>query len=164
MGTIEKQQTIKNMCPADQNAADEFLKDMAIDVLARTIYGEARSETLEGMKAVAHVVLNRVAKAKKNNGKYWWGHDVITVCQKPYQFSCWNPGDPNRKKLMSVGRKSSSFRKCIEVATLAVNGDLGKDITNGADHYHTTAVAPKWSLGRKPISQFGTHVFFKLEG
>lgn len=40
-----------------------------VDVLARTIYGEARGESISGMEAVAFVVLNRVAFSKRR-GRY----------------------------------------------------------------------------------------------
>ena len=43
-----------------------------IDVLARTIYGEARGESISGQGAIASVVLNRVAFSKRR-GRYWWG-------------------------------------------------------------------------------------------
>lgn len=156
--------TIIEMNQGDQSAANEFLKELEIDVLARTLYGEARSETREGMEAVAHVILNRVSHAQSKGGKFWWGHDVITVCQMPYQFSCWNPTDPNRVKLMSVTMDDVNFVSCMRVARRAVYRQLGGDMTNGADHYHTVAVAPFWSKGKTPIAQFGTHIFFKLEG
>ncbi len=160
MGTTHQ---IIEMKDGDQAAADDFIKGLEVDVLARTIYGEARSESQQGMEAVAHVVLNRAKHAQSKGGKFWWGNDIVSVCQTPYQFSCWNPGDPNRPKLMAVDAKDIHFATCLRIARRAVYGDLGADITNGADHYHTTAVAPKWSLGIKPIAQFGTHVFFKLE-
>ena len=62
------------------------------EVLARTLYGEARGEGLPGIEAVACVILNRVAFAKAR-GRYWWGNTVSQVCLKPGQFSCWNAGD-----------------------------------------------------------------------
>ena len=42
------------------------------DILARTIYGEARGESISGQEAIASVILNRVAIAK-SRGRYWWG-------------------------------------------------------------------------------------------
>ena len=151
------------MKKGDEIAANEFLKELEVDVLARTIYGEARSETHAGMEAVAHVILNRVAHAKSKGNKFWWGHDIVTVCQMPYQFSCWNPGDPNRQKLMNVTKNNIHFATCLRIARRAVYEQLGDDITHGADHYHTTPVKPKWSRNKNPIAQFGTHVFFRLE-
>ena len=157
MGTIDQ-----TLSPDDEKDAQEFMREMEIDVLARTLYGEARGETRQGMEAVAHVILNRVAQAKKSSGDYWWGNNIVSVCQTPYQFSCWNPGDPNRQKLMAVTADNKKFATCLRIARRAVYGQLGTDITNGANHYHTTAVSPKWSVGQTPIAQFGTHVFFKL--
>ena len=81
---------------ANDTHAAEFLKNLEVDVLARTIWGEARGEGKEGMEAVASVILNRTEIAKRLDG-YWWGNTIIQVCQKPYQFSCWNKLDPNFK-------------------------------------------------------------------
>jgi spore germination cell wall hydrolase CwlJ-like protein len=155
--------TALTMQDRDEEAANQFLKEMEIDVLARTLYGEARSEGQKGMEAVAHVVLNRVKHASSKGGQFWWGHDIITVCQMPYQFSCWNPGDPNRTKLMAVDEADIHFATCMRIARRAVIGQLGNDPTFGADHYHTVSVTPKWSQDEVPIAQIGAHVFFRLE-
>ena len=53
------------------------------------------------MEAVAAVILNRVRIARERGG-YWWGDTIIRVCQKPYQFSCWNKHDPNYGRLLRV--------------------------------------------------------------
>lgn len=45
------------------------------DILARTIYGEARGESISGQEAIASVILNRVAFAKRR-GRYWWGNTI----------------------------------------------------------------------------------------
>lgn len=62
------------------------------DLLAWTLWGEARSETLAGQIAVAWTIRSRVNDGK---AKSWWGEGYAGVCQKPYQFSCWNKNDPN---------------------------------------------------------------------
>lgn len=49
------------------------MSEKETDILARTIYGEARGESISGMEAVASVVLNRVAFAKRR-GRFWWGN------------------------------------------------------------------------------------------
>lgn len=64
---------------------------------AKTIWAEARGEPLEGQIAVANVILNRARQGG------WWGDDVVKVCRKPKQFSCWNNGDPNRAKMNGLG-------------------------------------------------------------
>jgi spore germination cell wall hydrolase CwlJ-like protein len=148
----------------DTPAAKAFLSELEIDVLARTLWGEARSEGANGMRAVAHVILNRVLIAEANGGEYWWGHDVITVCQKPYQFSCWNPADPNRPKLMKVDEADTEFATALRIARRAVLGCLGDDITRGADHYHTVDILPFWAKGERPAVTIGRHHFYKLDG
>jgi N-acetylmuramoyl-L-alanine amidase len=134
-----------------------------IDILARTLWGEARNEGTKGMEAVACVVLNRVEIAKKNGGKYWWGNTVIDVCQKPFQFSCWNMRDPNRAKLIAVTDKNIHFATALRIARRAISGVL-HDYTCGATHYHTAAVSPKWAQGVVPDVIIGHHIFYKLEG
>ena len=156
-------QALEELPIKDTPAAKAFLNELEIDVMARTLWGEARSETTKGMEAVAHVILNRVKQAEGHNGEYWWGHDIITVCQKPYQFSCWNPADPNRPKLMAVTDKDIHFATCLRIARRAVLGQLGEDITNGADHYHTRDIIPFWAEGQMPVARIGHHLFYKLE-
>lgn len=129
-----------------------------VDVLARTLYGEARGESVRGKEAVAAVVLNRVRRARGAGG-YWWGDSVEAVCLKPWQFSCWNAADPNRKKLLAVTADNKVFASCLRIARRAVAGGL-PDPTGGATHYHTDAVRPPWSKGRVPSAVIGAHLFY----
>lgn len=159
MDTQSKLIPIQNTQSADTSSAD-FLKEIEIDVLARTLWGEARGEGSTGMEAVASVILNRVEVAKRHNG-YWWGNTIIQVCQKPYQFSCWNKLDPNFKKLTSVTADDMHFATALRVARRAVLGFI-KDATLGATHYHTLAILPNWAKGKKPTTHIGHHVFYTL--
>ncbi len=133
-----------------------------VEVLARTLYGEARGEELAGIEAVASVILNRVAFAKRR-GRYWWGNDVKSVCLKPAQFSCWNANDPNRKKLLALSPRDPAYRLCKRIAKRAVAGELS-DQTDGATHYHTHAVDPFWARGHVPVAEIGNHLFYKNIG
>src|SRR5690349_18676751 len=63
-------------------------------LLAMCIFGEARGEEYEAKVGVGCVVRNRVG----HQGKY--GHGYQGVILKPYQFSCFNHGDPNAPKLL----------------------------------------------------------------
>ncbi|MFV0626348.1 MAG: cell wall hydrolase [Alphaproteobacteria bacterium] len=129
------------------------------EVLARTIYGEARGEDLEGKKAIACVILNRVRLAKQNKKYVWWGSTIKEVCIKPWQFSCWNENDPNSKKIKAIKESDPTFRDCLIVAENAVNGLL-QDTTNGATHYHTKKIMPKWARVKKPCAEIGNHLFY----
>ena len=141
--------------------AEEFYKELEVDVLARTIWGEARAEGHIGMEAVAAVVLNRVKVADAHDGKYWWGHNIIGVCQKPYQFSCWNRSDPNFQKLQTVDESNLYFVTSLRIARRAVYSRL-TDPTGGATHYHADYVSPYWAKNEVPTATIGRHIFYKL--
>jgi spore germination cell wall hydrolase CwlJ-like protein len=128
------------------------------DILARTLYGEARGEDLAGIEAVACVIMNRVALAQCRGG-YWWGNDVVQVCLKAGQFSCWNKGDPNREKLLRVSERDQAYRLCRRVANRAIGGKLA-DAVHGATHYHTLQCDPWWARGHVPVCEIGNHVFY----
>lgn len=129
------------------------------DILARTIYGEARGELVRGQEAVAAVIINRVRRARDRGGRYWWGSTIEEVCTKPWQFSCWNAKDPNRGKIVDVTPENRIFQTCLRVARRAVSGTLA-DTTNGATHYHTKGIRPAWSRRRSPCVEIGQHQFY----
>jgi hypothetical protein len=129
----------------------------AIDVMARTIWGEARGEGRAGMEAVASVICRR-AKFPR-----WWGHDIRSVCLAPSQFSCWLPSDPNRAKLEAVDSSDEDFVVAMDVAEKAV-ADLLSDPTHDADSYANLSVShPRWADAAKQTAIIGHHTFFRLE-
>lgn len=137
----------------------DFYEKTAIDVLARTIWGEARGEGDLGMQAVANVVLNRRDLAHSGEVT-WWGRDIVQICQKPYQFSCWNRSDPNFKKLEQIDARDLYFATAIRIARRAVAGCLS-DVTGGATHYHAAGISPYWARGQRPLKVIGDHIFYK---
>lgn len=145
--------------PEDKKA-EIFYRALELDVLARTLYGEARGEGAGGMQAVANVVMNRVKFAQAQGG-FWWGNNVIQVCQKPYQFSCWNRSDPNFRKLQAVEESDLYFATARRVGARALAGTLD-DLTNGATHYHAQGYAPYWAKGVEPTATIGRHVFYNV--
>ena len=145
--------------PADTKM-HEFYRGLEIDTLARTIWGEARGEGNVGMQAVANVVLNRAAIAQEQ-GKFWWGNNIIQICQKPYQFSCWNRSDPNFRKLQEVDESNLYFATAMRIARRAALGAL-EDITGSATHYHAAGVEPYWAKKQKPTAVIGRHIFYRV--
>ncbi len=130
--------------------------DAELDTMARTIWGEARGEAFAGKVAVAWVIRNRVEHPR------WWGRGIAEVCMKPFQFSCWNPGDPNEKKCRAVSADDPAFVECLAAARACLEGKL-PDPTNGSDHYHVDAGEPPyWAKGRAPLVAIGRHEFYKL--
>ena len=121
------------------------------DLLARTIYGEARGEGKKGMQAVANVVMNRVKKGG------WWGASIKDVVLKPYQFSCWNENDPNRAIILKA--TDAQLKQAREIADAAIAGTL-PDITGGATHYHAKSITPYWAASLTKTASIGNHVFY----
>jgi len=140
-----------------------------IDILAKTIFGEARGEPLAGQIAIGWVVINRATIDLKGDGKPdWWGEGIRGVCLAPWQFSAWNPDDPNRALLDRITTRDPTFHYCYAVAALTVAAARGMpvdgawlDRTNGATHYYRAgSPVPKWARDRKPVGAIGHHLFF----
>jgi spore germination cell wall hydrolase CwlJ-like protein len=130
------------------------------DILARTLWGEARGESLTGQIAVAWTIRNRVNDGKARS---WWGEGYAGVCQKPYQFSCWNKSDPNFPYLSGAKPiPGVEFARAQKAADLVMYG-VEQDPTGGATHYYATTMpkAPAWAAGAKQTLKLERHVFFK---
>lgn len=101
------------------------------DILARTLWGGARGEGTAGQIAVAWTIKNRVIDGKTSS---WWGECYAGVCQKPWQFSCWNKTD--QKYQFLIGVKQIPFRElaqCRIAADKVIDGAV-PDPTGGATH------------------------------
>ncbi len=132
----------------------------ALDILARTLWGEARGECETGRRAVAWVVRNRAQRAPA----YGWPAAVDAVCLQPWQFSCWNANDPNRALLQRLSEEDPLYLACLETARLVTEGGVD-DPTHGADHYLNPAAVrrlPRWAKGRSPVAVVGAHHFHRL--
>lgn len=131
-------------------------QDTAIDTMARTLWGEARGEPLQGILAVAAVILNRAMHPHV----HWWGTTVVGVCRARKQFSCWNSTDPNLPKLLAVTLDNDRFRICWRVAQDAMGGKLQDLCKLGATHYHTKSISPSWAERKVPCADIGNHLFY----
>lgn len=148
--------------PSEPDAMGHLLyREMEVETLARTLWGEARGEGTIGMQAVACVILNRVRLAEEKQG-FWWGNNIFQVCQKPYQFSCWNKSDPNFRKLLKVSIDNPYYATALRIARRAVFARI-EDITKGADHYHAAGITPFWTKNERPVAVIGNHIFYRLE-
>ena len=138
--------------PLDRPPVDDL--DDAIALVAWTLYGEARREPPETRFAIAEVVYNRAIKRSPR-----FGMSVEAVCRQPDQFSCWNAGDPNRNRTLSISLADPEIADCVTIARDLIAGRVG-GITLGADHYHHRRVSPYYSREHAPCAQIGNYVFF----
>jgi spore germination cell wall hydrolase CwlJ-like protein len=117
------------------------------------VWREARGEGLLGKRGVAHVIKNR----SDNPG--WWGHTVSSVILCPWQFSSFNPSDPNADKWPADNDPSYSDSLTVSEDVL-VNGD--EDITNGATSYFDTSIPPPaWTDNMTLTLSVGRLRFYK---
>lgn len=153
-----------------------------LDVLSQTIWGEARGEGVQGMRAVAHVIMNRANHPSR------WKDTIRGVSKEKAQFSCWNPDDDNRKKMAKMlefynylARKPDGWQNWLKrfkqspdypefikylearrVAAAVLQGQ-SSDPTGGALFYHTGAVSPTWARGQRVIARIGSHQFYRTD-
>ena len=121
--------------------------------------GEGGGESIAGMIAVAWVIRNRAEKGG------WWGDTLAGVCKHPFQFSCWNPNDPNSQIIKDLPVSFHAYRDAVWAVMQAVMvTDKRADPTLGSSHYHTGEVAPKWAKGLAPCIVIGNHLFYNNVG
>ena len=141
-----------------------------LDTLARTIWGEARGEGIRGMQGVANVIMNRYALAQASaTYARQFGKTVAEICKKPMQFSAWNPGEPNRAKMLAVTKNDMQFVQALTLAKMALQHTL-VDVTGGADHYLNVAETrkmrggslPSWAKLDKKTAAVGAHTYLRL--
>jgi spore germination cell wall hydrolase CwlJ-like protein len=126
--------------------------------MALTMWGEARGSGEEGMRAVGHVIDNR-----RRSGRH--GGFATDTVSEAYQFSCWNPGDPNLRAIRNVDALASDSHDALmwqaarRIAEEILSG-RSADPTDGALFYHAASVAPLWSRGLPPVRRIGGHLFF----
>jgi N-acetylmuramoyl-L-alanine amidase len=131
-----------------------------IEILALTIYGEARGEAIEGQIAVGCVIRNRTGV----NNSY------KEVCLAPKQFSCWNINDPNYPVLTKLGQEllndvyisDSILRQCDWIAE-GITANVILDNTHGSKNYITNKLLkenpPDWAKRLKIVGVIGDQTF-----
>ncbi|QGN56539.1 hypothetical protein GKE62_17560 [Novosphingobium sp. Gsoil 351] len=139
-----------------KTAAGELSRESALDCLTAAVYFEAASETLEGQRAVAQVVLNRVrhpAFPKSVCGVVYQGSERRTGCQ--FTFTCDG----------SLARRPSprAWQLATAVAAAALGGSVERSV-GMATHYHTVWVVPYWADSLSKIGVVGAHIFYRWRG
>lgn len=118
--------------------------------LAKTIYGEARGESIETMFAVGWVIRNRLQSGR--HGKTY--KDVVL---QPKQFSCWNKSDPNYKVIKGV-IKTRLWEVCIAAAIIVIQSAEKQNPVMGVCHYYDKSLdsnPPYWADDGEFMTVYG---------
>jgi len=130
--------------------------ERALQCLTEAIYYEARSESDDGQRAVAQVVLNRVRHPAYPNsvcGVVYQGSERITGCQ--FTFTC--------DGSMGHGIDAYAWERARTIASAALHGSVYRPV-GFATNYHTTSIMPYWAPSLVEQAVIGAHVFYRRPG
>lgn len=114
-----------------------------------TLLGEAQSEGIEGMVAVAEVLRNRAARR---------GTTMSQEALRPKQFSFWN----DRPKATRWLEENATTEQIDLAIHALINAENGSDLTKGATFYYNPALAsPGWARKMVETVTISNHRFMK---
>lgn len=140
----------------DKAEEEKMYTEKDVDLMARTIWGEARGQSDKEMEAVANVIVNRLIDGR-------WGDNLRSVIMFPYAFTCHYDG--NKRKLNAVTIDDHRFVRALKISRDVLesrlnNGHNHTDPSNGATHYHAHWVKPRWANKKMVVAMFSGHVFY----
>jgi len=117
-----------------------------------TIWQEARGEIYEGKVAVGEVIRNRMGRNYSSDGT------VPGTIARPYQFSGWNPLDPNFLPSLKIDDSDPTVIDCIR----AWHESKTTTYAKGAVLYCNMLLAhPYWAKDSAFLVKIDSHSFFK---
>lgn len=141
--------------PFDLSGSDPLDRRRALLCMTQAVYYEAGFESLQGRRAVAQVILNRMrhpAFPKSICGVVYQGARD-PVCQ--FSFVC----DGSLYRPPALG----AWKEAEKIAAAAIDGFVEKSV-GGATHYHADYVAPYWAPRLAKLTQIGAHIFYRWPG
>jgi hypothetical protein len=134
---------------------DTLDQSRALLCLTQAVYYEAGFEPLEGRRAVAQVVLNRLrhpAYPKSVCGVVYQRNST-PVCQ--FSFVC----DGALYRAPAPG----AWAEARAIAAAALSGYV-ETAVGSATHYHADYVAPRWAPMLSKVVKLGAHIFYRWPG
>lgn len=124
--------------------------------LTSAIYYEAASESDDGMRGVAQVIVNRARHPSFPNticGVVFQGSERAGVCQ--FTFAC--------DGAMARAPEQRNWLRASRIAAAALSGTVFPAV-GLATHYHTTAIWPRWGKSLVMTNIVGAHIFHRWRG
>lgn len=119
-------------------------------MLALCVWREARGESMRGKQLVAQVIKNRSTDGR-------WPHDITSVIVQPFQFSSFNPNDPNARDWPRPADVSWFDSVSAADSVLQETAPFSP-----ANHYHAIGITPSWADSSKITETEGHHIFYRL--
>lgn len=148
--------TVTPALPFSMRAASATDRARALECLTAAIYYEAASESDDGQRAVAQVVLNRVrhpAFPATVCGVIYQGSERASGCQ--FSYAC----DGSMARVPS----RTGWARAARTAAAALAGYVFAPV-GLATHYHTFAVTPSWNRTLVMTDAIGAHFFHRWKG
>ena len=136
-------------------AGENLDQRRALLCLTQAVYYEAGYEPMEGRRAVAQVILNRMRHPAfpKSVCGVVYQRNSTPVCQ--FSFVC--DGALNRRP------EARAWKVAEDIARAALAGYVENSV-GAATHYHADYVAPRWAPLLTKISKLGAHIFYRWPG
>lgn len=134
-----------------------FGKTYAEDAIAAVLMGEAWSEGVRGMTAVADVIHERAVEKDETPIQV-----VATHRGRVHAFSCLN--GTTLVRLIRKFSEKPDYHEALQLAeTVCEDPAQLPDLTHSANHYTRTTERPYWAKGKRPVAVIGRHAFYKLK-
>jgi spore germination cell wall hydrolase CwlJ-like protein len=121
--------------------------------LSEALYFEARGENVRGLFAVGEVIMNRRDSSRYPStlcGVINQGTGRQFACQ--FTYTCDGAAESIQEQ--------AAWVQVGKVARLLVDG-APRQLTDGATHYHTRAVSPRWARIFPRTASIGSHYFYR---
>ena len=125
--------------------------------VAAVLMGEAWSEGVQGMTAVAEVIHQRALEKGRTPLQI-----VSARRGRIHAFSCLN--HTTLERLIAKFSDEPDFQDALRLAQLVCQApDRLPGITNAANHYTVARERPIWTRGQTPVAVVGRHAFYHLD-
>ena len=138
--------------PFAVGAANAQSFSRSLQCMTAAIYYEAGNEPIDGQRAVAQVILNRMRSPVFPHsvcGVVYQGSDRKTGCQ--FTFTC----DGSLARLPAA----ASWARASTVAAAALGGYVYAPV-GWATNYHADYVVPYWASSLQKLTTIGRHIFY----
>lgn len=134
----------------------QWEKEKAINVVARTLWMEARGEGDIGLNMVMTVIWNRAGGNPEH---------LVEKCLERKQFSCWNNISNKTPRTYSIkfpksalaGKECSTWNKCQKLATSAIEGTFTPVNNYWNSYYNPHKCNPDWGSQLTKATMVGHH-------